>query len=435
MSKNKDSSTTFIKEIQILGNKKTSLKIVNYYLQLDTGMVFDSTLIAQAKTRLKSTDLFLKVDIISLLKNDGAHLYVVLIEGVYFTINDIGGNYFLRKYGKSEFWWRIHLGIENRNFRGQMEVLRTQISFWDWRGFNVSWLKPLLPSPYYTYIGFGIDQYPEENRKVDNICVYNRMMLGRVISPHVRSGIYVNPFYQRIEKTDPLGFKTHLNLYEIFSGVNNSIDFRNDNFDTRSGFFLSSDLRTNALYPDKVASFTQLSNDLRFYIPSFIQDHRIASRLVVYLRDRNTRDVHQLQFGGEGSIRGFLRGDLPLRYYVKDAFLLSTEYRFKIYNFPPMRVPLLSNYNSTFSALEYRLDGAIFIDYGRMSPKFRELFKLNSNYIESGTGIGVGLRIMVPTLEKSASIDLAWGEDPRTGRSKVRFFKQPILHLYIDLLH
>ena len=431
----------YIKEIQVQGNKRTSIEVVNHFLQLDTGMVFDSLLIEKAKKRLKSTDLFLKVDIITLIKNDGLYIYVILIEGLFFNVNDIGGEYHLYKYRRPQFWWRFHMGVEDKNFRGKMEVLRTQISFWDYRSISISWKKPLFPSPYFFSVGIGAEQRPEEAQWIDHSSISSRLLLGRNFSTHSNIYLGINPFYEKLKiqhyerllpSNDSVIKSTTNNIYEVFSSLSGTIDFRNDNFCTRSGFFLYSDIRTNALYSGSVVSFYQLTNDFNWYFPLFLKDHIIASRLLTQFRDKNTGYVHSLQYGGDGSIRGYFRGELPRKKTIKDALIFSTEYRFPIYHFPLMRVPIFANYSDVFKSLNYNLDGALILDYGRMSQSLSDLFNINSDF-ESATGIGFGLRVMVPTLEKSANIDLVWGEDPKSGKGELRFARNPTWHLYVDL--
>ena len=85
------SDTLYIKEIIVQGNERTHADIIKYYLKIDTGMVFDTILLSDAKKRLNSTELFSKVDIISLAKSDGVHVYVILVEGFPYNVYDIGG--------------------------------------------------------------------------------------------------------------------------------------------------------------------------------------------------------------------------------------------------------------------------------------------------------------------------------------------------------
>jgi outer membrane protein assembly factor BamA len=420
-------------------------------------MVFDSLLIVKAKKRLESTDLFLKVDIVALTKNDGVHIYVILIEGLFFTINDIGGEYYLYKHRMPEFWWRFHIGVENKNFRGKMEVLRTQISFWDYRALAVSWQKPLFPSLYYFGVTLGVEQGPEYAQWIDHLSLFGRLSLGRKIFAHSNVSLGVSPIYEKLDVhfyekypvlthlkdttlnlekdtvliDSTLKFKT-TKVYELFTNLSSTIDHRNDNFDVNSGWLFYTDIRTNALYSGASVPFFQLTNEFRWYIPMLFKDHKFASRIRTQFRDKNTGYVNRLQYGGDGSIRGYFKGEFPRKSPVKDAILFSTEYRFPIYRFPTMRVPILANYSNVFNTFNYRLDGALILDYGRMGQSLKNLLDINGD-IESGTGIGFGLHVMVPTLEKSANFDLVWGEDPKSVKRNIQFSKTPTWHLYVDL--
>lgn len=432
----------YIKDITIEGNKKTRIEVVNYFLQIDIGMIFDSSAVKKAKQRLLSSDLFLKVEILTLFKTDGAYLYVILNEGLFFNINDIGGEYYLRKYKKSQFWWTLHLGVENKNFRGKMEVLKTQISFWDSRSLSISWLKPLFPSDNFFSIGLGMDLHPEEARWVDHNNISGRFSFGHALSPQFKVYTSLSPLYDKTIKksllistqNDTSIFSSTAKLCELFTNLSTTLDFRDNNFDTRSGYYIFSDIKTNVFYSGIAPAFYQFTNDFRCYFPTF-SDHKIASRLLIQLRDKSVGDYHPLQYGGEGSIRGYLRGEFPHSLIVSDAFVFSAEYRFPIFRFPTMRVPILSNYSDIFRALNYRLDGALIFDYGRMSTSIRDLVSIGTTNIESGTGLGFGLRVMVPNMEKSASIDFVWGKDPFSSKNNFRFYKNPLLYLYVNLLN
>jgi outer membrane protein assembly factor BamA len=422
-----------IKEVVIQGNKKTCLEVVNHFLQIDTGMVYDSILIVKAKERLKSADLFLKVDIVTLTKRDGVHVYVILIEGLFFTVNDIGGQYFSLKHKQPQFWWRFHMGVEDKNFRGKMEVLSTQVSFWDYRALGMSWQKPLFPSPYYLGISFSVEQRPEEAQRIDHSTLSGRLVLGRKILAHSNVFLGINPIYDKLDVYDStLQSRTIDVYYELFTSLSSTIDHRNDNFDVNSGWFFYTDIRSNSFYSGSAVPFIQLTNEIRWYIPTYLKDHKFASQVRTQFRDKNTGYVNPLQYGGDGSMRGYSRGEFPRIKTVKDAILFSTEYRFPIYRFPIMRVPVLANYSNVFTALNYRLDGALILDYGRMSSSISDLLNINGD-IESGLGIGAGLHMMVPTLEKSVNFDLVWGETPASVRGNMRFSKKPNWYIYVDL--
>jgi hypothetical protein len=53
--------------------------------------------------------------------------------------------------------------------------------------------------------------------------------------------------------------------------------------------------------------------------------------------------------------------------------------------------------------------------------------------MESGIGIGLGLRVMLPLFEKSVCADLVWGENPYT--ETFDFYRKPIFHVYLDMFY
>jgi len=432
--------TIYIKEVVIQGNKRTDTDIVKHYLKIDTGMVFDSSLVTAAKKRLKSTDLFSKIDIITLIKPDGIHVYVILIEGLHYNVYDIGGEYYLYKYRHEEFWWRLRLGVEDMNFRGRMEVLRVHASIWDCRSLSVSWQKPLFPSLWYFSTSVYAEERPEDVRWIDHTSASLRLSIGRKFLSNSRAFLGVIPFYEKMiiysynaDTTAVLKQSRHIK--EVFTSLSSGTDFRDKKYDPESGFLMFHDLRTNSLYSGIVKSYYQYTGDFRFFFPFFFDDHKFASRLQIHMRNRNTGIYHPLQYGGDfSSLRGYFKNEFPHKIKINDALLFSFEYRFPILRFPPMKVPVLSHFSDLFSALEYRVDGALIFDYGRMAPSLGELFDPDGK-IESGTGIGAGLRIMVPTIRKSAVIDVVWGEDPTTGRGDIHFIKSPTWHLYVDTFY
>lgn len=432
--------TAIIKEVIIKGNNRTDTDVVKLFLKIDTGMVCDSALIADAKKRLKSTDLFSKFEIIPLPKPDGIHVYVILVERPPFNIYDLGGEYFLYKYRISDFWWRLRLGVEYTNFRGRMEVLRVHASIWDYRSLAVSWQKPLFPSKWYIGLSVAAEQRPEDARWIDHTSASARLSIGHRLLSNSRLFLNVIPFYEKMDiykyNTDSTAvIKRSIHVREVFSSLSTSTDYRDRKYDPNSGFLLFHDFRTNALYSGIVKDYFQYSGDFRFFFPFFFTDHKFAARLQIISRNCNTGIYHPLQFGGDfSSLRGYFKNRFPQSIDIKDAFLFSTEYRFPILRFPPMKVPILNRFSDIFNSLEYRVDGALIFDYGRMSEKPGELVKLNGK-IESGTGLGGGIRIMVPTIRKTAVIDFVWGEDPSSGRGKIRFDKSPYWHFYVDTFY
>jgi len=149
-----DTITTLI----ISGNNITERSTVEFISGLSVGMRFDSSLVTAARTKLKKTDLFYKVDILSLRTAEGYRIYIILVEKFYILPYDLGGELYSRRYGATKRWWRLRVGMENVNFRGKAEALRIGCSIWDWRSVSASWYKPFLPSPWYFSTGAAIDK-------------------------------------------------------------------------------------------------------------------------------------------------------------------------------------------------------------------------------------------------------------------------------------
>jgi outer membrane protein assembly factor BamA len=442
-----------IREIVIQGNKRTDTSIVKYFLRIDTGTVYDSIKIAAARERLKSTDIFSKADIIKLVKGDGVHLYVILVEGLAYNLYDIGGEYYLRKYGEKSFWWRLHLGIEDKNFRGKMESLRLQASIWDWKSISAYWTKPLFPTPWYFSTGVTLEMAPGQWTKIDQSIISGRISVGRKAFSHSRIFAGLIPYHEKRERyaiiedttriVDSLIINSHketsvVRIDELFSYLATGTDYRNVRFDPSKGWAFYSIFQTNALHPDIVTPYYQFVGDFRFYQPFIFSNHKFATRLQLHMRTKYTGEYHEMGYGAEGSsARGYIRGQLPLNASTLracDAGFFSAEYKFMIYQFPPMDVPILWRFNNAFRNLDYRLDGALIFDYCRIAPSLEDLLSIDGT-VQSGMGVGGSLRVLVPNLQKTAVIDLVWPSDPRRPRGETRFITSPTWHLYVDMVY
>jgi outer membrane protein assembly factor BamA len=449
------SVTKIIRQINIYGNHQTKSFVILSRLLIDTGTVFDSTKLQDAKERLKSTGLFTRVDIFPMEKKDGVYLYVIVYERFYFSLYDAGGELYGYKYGDKDIWWRLRLGLEKSNFRGRMETLRTSFSFWDWRSFYAYWQKPLLPSRFYTGIGASVDYYPDELFPVNHTDFSARFTLGRYFFKRSRAAFSIIPRYRHnktvvndsILDSDKkyLTFNTIRNdstfystkAYEVFSTIGWITDKRNHFYDPSEGWLISADVRTNQLSAGKSVPYYQLSSESRFYHRGFFQGNKVAYRFGTVFRNTNAGPLNRLYYGGDGSVRGYYRqeigGFIGSKFLpANNSILFSTEYRFTIYEFPEIRLPLLASFSSSLSSIKYRLDGQFILDYCRAGYDLDGLFSFKSDKVESGTGIGFGVRLQVPSLDHGISCDLVFGQDPRSGFGKIKF-RSPMLHTYIDM--
>ncbi|MBN1757897.1 MAG: BamA/TamA family outer membrane protein [Chitinispirillaceae bacterium] len=423
-----------ITSVIISGNKVTKTETVRYLSGIFVGMPFDSVTIENAKDRLKNTGLFFKVDILTLPGSDGYRIYIVLTEKFYFLPYDLGGELYSYQYGKPKRWWRLRVGVEYSNFRGKAEVLRTSFSVFEWHSFGIGWYKPFLPSPWFFSFGVRADQLPDEIFLIDHSILRSSLTVGRKLPFKSRAEMSVMPMYRRrILFDSSLAAVDTQRVSEAFSMVRWRTDYRDRYFDPTQGWMLAWDFRTNALYSGIAPAFGQFYADFRWYNQGFFPTHRLAARVTSVARTNDAGITHRLQLGGEGSVRGYARGQFGRYFIANNSMTISMEYRFPIYQFPDMDLFLLSAFSPVFSSIAYRLDGALILDHGRISTRFPDLFSTNPSQLESGTGIGAGLRAVTPTLERSVCFDLVWGTWPWAPRGSIYFMKQPMWHWYLDM--
>ena len=320
-----------IKQIHIHGNSHTRLEIIKLYLNIDTGMVYDSLQLIKGKKELESTDLFSKVDIFPFYKKEGVHIYVILAEKPY-LLPGLSGEIYNYKYGIHDPWWRLRVSLDHTNFRGKMEVLKTNFSIWDWKNVGISWQKPLLPSPYYFGIGSNIDVYPDEVEFTDHTSISGKLTVGRRFSSDSKTAISVIPSYKReirqkivndtvfnsqadLSDTDdsmsikPVLIKDTLKTYEAFSAIGWVSDFRNNSFDPEKGWYFYTDIRTNYLYSGKYSPFIQFTSDFRLHHPGIFANNKVVYRIATIFRTADGGPLHRIQQGGEGTIRGYPDAD------------------------------------------------------------------------------------------------------------------------------
>lgn len=386
------------------------------------------------KKRLLATRLFKKVDLFSLSQPAGRQVYIVVTEKIYLLPYDFGGELYSRRYGKEKDWWRLRVGMEYGNFRGLGEIFRTSISFWDWHSLGCSWYKPLLPTPYYISVGASADQLPDETFRIDHSIVRGKATFGRKISLTSRVDASILQLYRRRIYADSL-FIIHdtVHVHETFNMASWLTDYRNNQYDPSSGFMASLLVLSNALHSGMAPTYAQFNTDLRYYHPGFAPNHKIALRLATNLRSNDAGVTHRLQLGGEGSIRGYGRGQFGLQFVANNSVTTSLEYRFPLFSVPTMDLLFFNDITPLFSTMSYHVDGAFIFDYGRVSAALGELFEPYSPRIEQGTGVGAGIRIITPTFERSVCVDCVWGVYPWGPSSYTTFMDQPALHFYLDM--
>ncbi len=418
----------------ISGNRTTKTETIQYYSGIRLGMRYDSLKLEEARKRLKASGLFYKVDLFALRASEGYRIYIIVTEKLYWLPYDLGGELYSYRYGKADRWWRLRVGLENTNFRGKAEVLRTSFSIWEWHSIGIGWLKPFYPSPWYFAFGINAEQLPDDVFRIDHSIVKSSLTVGRKLPFRSRAELSVMPLYRRRILYDQ-SFAVHdtERVYEAFTMLRWRTDFRDNQYDPGQGWMLLCDLRTNSLYSGIAPDYFEFYNDLRWYNPGVLKSHRIALRMTSTIRPSDAGSTHRLQLGAEGSVRGFARSQFGRRFIANNSLTLSMEYRFPLYEFPEMDLFPLSRIHPLFSVISYRLDGAFIIDYGRVASKLDHLLSFSEGLCEEGMGTGFGLRIVTPTFERSVCFDIVWGTDPDSRRGYLKFLKRPMWHFYLDM--
>jgi outer membrane protein assembly factor BamA len=426
-----------IRSITISGNKVTGENTFRLFLKsvgVDTGTDYDSSTISYAKQRLQVTNLFSKVTIIPLVKNDGVYLYVIVQEVFYLNLDDFGAGYEKRKHGGDSLWYQARFGITQNNFRGAMETFAIRASFWDSRGLSLSWNKPLLPSQYFFTVSAGVDHYPDFNEAQNRNIVRGRFSLGRRLTLHSRGSIGITPMFTWVESLD----NTIINkFHEVYSFISGAIDFRNDSYDPVNGWYASGTFLQNALYAVNTRKYGQLTTDLFYYLPAFCARDRFALHLQGLVRTNDAGPFRKLYLGGNQSVRGFPSGwigsqdtSITMNHYG----MISVEYRFPLLKTPVIEFSPLTSRVSELKGLYYEIDGTLIADAGHLWHYLPQPFGIRQN----GGGIGVGLRIKAPTLRLSGCADVVWPItkyilDPKSPYyNRTVIYSMPELHLYVS---
>jgi outer membrane protein assembly factor BamA len=419
-------------------------------LRIDTGMVYDSNSIRMAKKRILRMGLFSKTEILSVAKEYGCDLYVIVKEKGYLSIPLPGIYQYSRKYGQAEQWFFGDAGVDLNNFGGRMERLRVTLRAWEWRTLGVSWTKPVLPTPYFFGIGVYGDQRPDENCTFNRSDLSSRLSFGADVFDNSKIGISASPMLRRTVWFDTLGMGLAgiehgiqypidtllLNYYQAYGSIGWSTDRRESPFDPSKGWILGLDTRSNYLYYGGNTPYVQQTNIFTFYYPGFFSSDKFAGRIVTTIRDKNAGYLNRLGIGGDGSVRGYGRNviGLGLPEIPNNCFLVSAEYRFTLFTLFPIPVPLssiVSPFIGSQKTLTPRIDGALIADYGRIAPRISDLVSSNGNRYESGTGIGFGLRIVEPVLQMCGCVDVVFADIVSTGDFDL--YPIPGVHLYTNL--
>ena len=430
-----DSLPAKIIKIYVNGNRVTRADFIRLYIGLDTGMTYDSVLAAAGKRRLLNTNLFSKVDIVPIRKQDGVNVYIIITE-LFYLYPEGGGDYIVGKYGDTTYpvWYRLRLGLSIQNFRGRFETFSIRTSVWEDRSLSVSWSKPFVPSPYFLGVGAGVRDYPDLNSPWRRFVTNGRISGGRTMYGNSRMSISFVPTYSRINSRNEDTIITKFK--EVYSAIGWSTDRRDRSYDPLKGWWVYTDALTNALCTD-YDPYMQVDSDVRLYHRGFFGEDKFAGRLQTAIRSNDGGIYKGLYIGGDGSIRGFYQSQIGIpsarnNFATMNNYAVgSLEYRFPIWTMPCFDLWLLSDYSDMLKDFYARLDGALFADAGRIWHDLPHPCTENDN----GAGFGTGLRAMLPTLRRSVCVDVAWGGYPHASPLHIHFLPGPMYYLYLDMYY
>jgi outer membrane protein assembly factor BamA len=412
----------------------------------------DTSKLRATRANLQATQLYDKVDIFPHMREDGAHIFVILKESVRLDLG-YGAEYSTRKYGREEFWYRFQFDAAVNNFRGRMETLWFGVSAWEYRGLDLSWHKPFLPSPYYFALGAGVAGYPDDALPLDYIDLYAKMTAGRKLWSNSRLFVSATPIYRHREivasaiaaqinepppdepapptesdadRSSQIAFPRESDFYEAFAAIGFSTDRRSARFDPKSGWLFHTQLSTNRLYMGVNVPYFQLANELRYYVPLGADVAAFRARLT--LRDTNAGTYHRLTYGGAGEIRGYANDALGWKFSAQSSILASVKYYKPIYNTPELPIPLVNVLFSGVRTVAFRVDAAFMAD-GALLYREPQGALTQAGMAQNGSAFGFGTRILAPRIRQSGCIDLVFGRtETRDGGDEWR----PALHIYLD---
>jgi outer membrane protein assembly factor BamA len=422
-----------IATISFYGNIITKEKTLRMFLKpigIYTGELYDSAKISYAKKKLKLTNLYSRVDIIPIEKDDGVHLFIILREVFYLIPDFVGGDRVERKHGNTIDWYRLHLGVTRYNFRGNMESLTLGSTIWDDRAIYLVWTKPMFPSPYSISIGGAAEYYPDNNYPENRFIANGRVYLSRRMTLHSRAGLGIIPSYTKIEHEDGTVFKIYK---EMITSANYCLDFRNDNYDPVKGWFFNESISTNSVYADGVNRYGQFRTDIYLYFPGIFNGNHIAFRIQSVLRTNNGGNYKRLYIGGDPTVRGFPALYLGINDTMNDYAAISSEYRFHLFTTPVLDFGPLSEHIKDLQNFFYDVEGALIADAGHLWHDFPHPFDRRQN----GAGIGAGLNIKVPSLRVTGCFDVVWPVSKETDRTSKNYnrtviYSVPAWHLYLS---
>lgn len=421
--------STVVADIHIYGNKVTKENTIRMYLRINKGDMLDSLKIASAKKRLLRTKLFSKVNLFSMNKKDGKHLYVVVTEHFY-LIPDAGGSYYTKKYNRQELWFRVNASLAHRNFGGRAEEAKVSVALWDSRGLSLSWTKPLLPSDFYISSALAMDFSPSQEKHYNVIQASGKLVAGKDLFDNSKIAMGFFPSWNKQQWIDS---SAHFKTTELYTLIGWVTDRRNHLFNPSRGIYFYTDVGFNHLYnKGSTRPYFETRSDLRLFLPGFFKDNVIAAHLGMTLRDNDAGPIHYLGLGGVKTIRGYPNAIVGSPLKGNNTFIISSEYRFPIFRLPLLTIPILSTYDNRFESVDIRIHGALIADFGRVGNTTSDLFNPKAHNVQSGSGLGGGIRILAPDFETNGCIDIVFPQKCDLPRGTLRYYKQPFMHLYLN---
>ena len=204
-----------------------------------------------------------------------------------------------------------------------------------WQTYSASWLKPLLPSRWFTGAAAQFAIYPDFGLPVDYTAISGSVTFGRQFFDRSKGYAAIAPSLYLTDSTGAQG-TTHSRVSQACAVIGWTSDLRSAAFDPSSGAALAFEARTNRLYhsPD-INSYDQLSGNVQWYLPFLFPDAKFAFNCSATIRTSDAGYSQRLFLGGVNSVRGYNADEIGLDSSIaNDAAVLNAEYRFPIYRFP-----------------------------------------------------------------------------------------------------
>ncbi|MGD9200325.1 MAG: BamA/TamA family outer membrane protein [Chitinispirillia bacterium] len=428
-----------LKKIIINGNNKTKFKTILQVLDIDTGIVYDSTSISRWEEKLLESGLFRFVKIYSVVTKGRGIIIISLKEVNYLSISDIGGELFSRKYGFSENWWKARLGISIANFRGKNEHCILFLALWDSRLFGITWHKPFTNTPYFINLGFRLGRNPSTTTPWLNSYLNQFAIVGKKIRKN--SILYVNLTtryndYQYKGPTDSITNNISRIIQEreepypeVFFTTGWKRNILKPLFNPQKGIYYGFSAITNIIPHNENRRYLQLNNETIVYHRGLFPQNTVAYRLRPSIRLGSGSINEGMYMGGESTLRGFGSGYFGGSKVFNNRLLFSCEYRFLILKMPVLHFPWLSRYHNGLNNFHSTFNGAIIFDSGYLWKDLHNPIHPEKDH-ESAASAGIGIRLMAPTIKRSLCFDIMWGIYPE----RIINIGAPTWSLYVDML-